>query len=724
MEKHIQDIERINQYINNALSEEERQAFHLQLTTDNDFKELYEEHLTFLGGLDRIQLKQEIQVARTAYHTSKWIKYIIIILGIIGLSVLVYSLVFTEDTSPLTTLESKEQIIIQKDSSENDKQMTAIEIAQTEDTIVSIISQKTQPDLAYNKSPIDFSSFYSKVKKSPQAFIVNTEKDTVITCKEGTILTIKANSFIDKKTGKTTQGRARLEVTEYYTLSDILMGNLTTMSNDKQLETGGMLFIEAFKSNAPLQLNNDMTIEFPTKNKKPGMQLFTGQETKNDINWIIENSSSVNPLIHDIADVPFAIVEEVPSFPECQGMNNQEKKECVSNVFNRIINRKFNADIFQDFSTNNRFRIFTLFAIDTTGNITNIKTRPSFPGIQEEVERVLALVPKLIPGEQRGQAVNVLYSLPISIQFDDTFDTSDRRVTQLDPIPTSIKFSQGDSTIVTGVNNTIYYDGRISAKKLEETLGELKEVLQNNDITIDQVFLDRFIDYKKRRLIRYQEINGSRYVFIRKAVLENPDSGFTTLATDSITRGGNVIRKRWDSTQVTNKQSIRVISRRPVQFRKPLLRDSTLRRDSTANGNNVITGSLINRQVSRRQNATYYLFKTSRLRWINCDRFIGYKGSKIRYKIKIKDHNNANVKVVFKNTRSILSGFPVDGSFDFGDIPKGEDITLVAIKIIDNQYHLAIKETNTRTTEALELNFKEYSIEDLKKELKKLNNML
>ncbi len=692
MEQYIQHIEYINQYISNSLSDKERQAFHQQLTTDSDFKEVYEDHLAFLGGIQRVALKQEIQTARKEYIKAKWIKYISIGIGVIGLSALVYSLFFAQAKTPTitnrTTQESVTQIefignntdtITTKAIKASAKHINTPTLVQTDTTTIktkttlkqfntSISSQEETTVLTTLNQGNGLEQFYNTVKKSPQTFLINTLKDTVIKCKEGTILRLKANSFVNKKTGDVLKGEARLEVTEYYTLSDILLGNLSTKSDDRLLETGGMLFLKAYSSENLLELNKKMTIEIPVENKKEDMQLFMGQETQQGINWIINTSED----IEEITNIPFAIIDEVPSYPECQNMTNEDTKICVSKVFQRIINRHFNSDLFQDFSTGNILRIFTSFTIDTNGDIINITSRPDFPGIQEEVERVLALMPRLSPGRQRGRVANVLYSLPITIRLDVTESNRSRNQTNRD----SVSYKNTITKQPTIVYDTIFYGGRT-------TIEDIKEILHNNNADVDSTFIDRYQNYKKKRLIQERKINGEPYVFIRKAILEDPNSGFTILPTDSITRGGNVIRKRWNNTQIPDRQFARLIPRQP--------------------------------------NATNYLFTASRLGWINCDRFIRNKGPKIKYKIKIKDSNGADVKMVFKNRRSILQGRAIFDSFNFGDIPKGEDVTLVAIKVIDNQYQLAIKDVNTENLKEFEFDFKEYTFEDIQQELKKLN---
>jgi len=68
-----------------------------------------------------------------------------------------------------------------------------------------------------------------------------------------------------------------------------------------------------------------------------------------------------------------------------------------------------------------------------------------------------------------------------------------------------------------------------------------------------------------------------------------------------------------------------------------------------------------------------------------------------------------------------MSSFPTNDKHAFTKIPKGEKITIVAIKNIDNKPHLAIKETVTSTQTETDFTFQPITMESLKNEMKKLD---
>lgn len=117
-------------------------------------------------------------------------------------------------------------------------------------------------------------------------------------------------------------------------------------------------------------------------------------------------------------DVPFAIIEDVPVFPGCKG-SKAELKECLQDKIAKHVNSKFNADLASDLGlTPGIKKIFVMFKIDKTGNITDVQARAPHKRLEAEAIRVVESLPKMIPGKQRGRPVGVKYSLPIAFKVE------------------------------------------------------------------------------------------------------------------------------------------------------------------------------------------------------------------------------------------------------------------------------------------------------------------
>lgn len=123
-------------------------------------------------------------------------------------------------------------------------------------------------------------AFYKALEKPAQEFVINTSRDTTIIGSDGTRLTIPAQAFGTHKK-PLVNGNVQIVLREYYTYEDILSARLTTTSGDLQLESGGMVCIDAFADGekAGLKTGKRIKMEMPTTSYNEEMQLFSGVRT-------------------------------------------------------------------------------------------------------------------------------------------------------------------------------------------------------------------------------------------------------------------------------------------------------------------------------------------------------------------------------------------------------------------------------------------------------------
>jgi len=115
--------------------------------------------------------------------------------------------------------------------------------------------------------------------------------------------------------------------------------------------------------------------------------------------------------------VPFSRIEKVPVYPGCERKKtNDEKRKCMSKKITKLINKKFNAGIANDYGISGLLKIHTQFTVDKEGNITDIRVRGPHPALEKEAKRVINKIPHMKPGYQRDTPVGVIYTLPI--KFD------------------------------------------------------------------------------------------------------------------------------------------------------------------------------------------------------------------------------------------------------------------------------------------------------------------
>ena len=121
-----------------------------------------------------------------------------------------------------------------------------------------------------------------------------------------------------------------------------------------------------------------------------------------------------------IPDVPYAVVEQVPTYPGCEELaGNQAKKDCMSSRISEFVNKNFNTELGKKLGLTGINKIYVQFKIDANGNVQFMGARAPRPELEKEAERVVNLLPHMSPGIQRGKPVNVLYALPIVFQVQE-----------------------------------------------------------------------------------------------------------------------------------------------------------------------------------------------------------------------------------------------------------------------------------------------------------------
>ncbi len=115
--------------------------------------------------------------------------------------------------------------------------------------------------------------------------------------------------------------------------------------------------------------------------------------------------------------VPFAVIENVPIFPGCEGAkNNDERKKCFQDMIQEHVRKEFTYPQ-SALELGIKGRVFVQFEINSKGFISGIRTRGPDKLLEKEAARIIASLPKMKPGMQRGQAVKVPYSIPINFMI-------------------------------------------------------------------------------------------------------------------------------------------------------------------------------------------------------------------------------------------------------------------------------------------------------------------
>ena len=138
------------------------------------------------------------------------------------------------------------------------------------------------------------------------------------------------------------------------------------------------------------------------------------ESTETDEEEIIEVVEVIEE--YEDIDVPFAVIEDVPIFPGCERVNKSERRNCFQDQMNRHIKRNFRyPEIAQEMGIQGR--VYVNFIISKNGSITNIRMRGPDKNLEKEAERIIAKLPRMTPGKQRGRPVRVPFSIPITFRL-------------------------------------------------------------------------------------------------------------------------------------------------------------------------------------------------------------------------------------------------------------------------------------------------------------------
>ncbi|WP_405383888.1 energy transducer TonB [Maribacter sp. LLG6340-A2] len=107
-------------------------------------------------------------------------------------------------------------------------------------------------------------------------------------------------------------------------------------------------------------------------------------------------------------------IEEVPVFPGCE--NDKDKRACFNKMMQKHIKKNFRyPELAQEL--NQQGRVSTQFMINRDGSIGAIQKRGPHEILEKEAVRILSKLPKMSPGKQRGKAVPVSFSIPITFKL-------------------------------------------------------------------------------------------------------------------------------------------------------------------------------------------------------------------------------------------------------------------------------------------------------------------
>ena len=140
------------------------------------------------------------------------------------------------------------------------------------------------------------------------------------------------------------------------------------------------------------------------------------ESTETDQEEIIEVEEIEVVEDDDDIEVPFAIIEDIPIFPGCEKVSKKKQRDCFQEKINKHIRNNFRyPEIAQEMGI--KGRVYVSFIIGKDGKVIIVKPRGPDKNLEKEAQRIIERLPQMIPGKQRGKAVRVPYSIPITFRL-------------------------------------------------------------------------------------------------------------------------------------------------------------------------------------------------------------------------------------------------------------------------------------------------------------------
>ncbi len=124
-------------------------------------------------------------------------------------------------------------------------------------------------------------------------YCIDPTRDTVLNLTKGGRVIFQANTFANDWKCVTITAK------EAYKKSEIILANLSTSSNGRVLESGGMMILEARNSDGKeLQSQKEFIVQMPTTNFLDSMMIFNGDHDRDsNLNWILPQQTDWNSFI-------------------------------------------------------------------------------------------------------------------------------------------------------------------------------------------------------------------------------------------------------------------------------------------------------------------------------------------------------------------------------------------------------------------------------------------
>ncbi|GAB5416426.1 MAG: hypothetical protein Crog4KO_09870 [Crocinitomicaceae bacterium] len=337
MRPQLEQLARIDAYLNKTMNTAEVNAFEAEMQTNSAIQEAVETQQLLITAVNRRALMAHVTAAATPsmippregslLSKFKWP----IILSSLLIGTVISWFAITSDSEEVITNHEK----LHKTSQSNTQNVQADRTIRSNDNISEL-----QADFVYqasrttNTAPSNrrlFGGLETWVAPEVQQVIIDPSKEELVECNDGTLILVPEKAFADAD-GNPINELVTLEIIEALTMDKMVAYNLATMSNGEALQSDGMVYVQPTLNGTNLQLTEgkSLHIEIPTDNYDPNMKAWEGTaDGSGNLNW--ENPQEIENYLIPVSMasldfLPDGFREEVAATLPFKGYNSSTKQ--------------------------------------------------------------------------------------------------------------------------------------------------------------------------------------------------------------------------------------------------------------------------------------------------------------------------------------------------------------------------------------------------------------
>ncbi len=310
MRPELEQLARIDSYVNNTMNAADTAAFEAEMVTDASIKEAVETQSLLVTAVNRKALMAHVIAAtpptmsppRDGSSILSKFKWPIILSSVVVGAVISFFAFKGENPELRESHENLHSNIANKQNNladnEGHRGSRDADSNAPNDADFTFIPANTNVIPTTRR---EFGGLETWVAPELQQIIIDPTQDELIECKDGTVIFIPEDAFVDAN-GNVVEEAVTLEIIEALTMDKIVAYNLATMNGSNALKSGGMVYVQPKLNGTELDLaeGKSLHIEVPTDEYDSNMQAWQGVPDGNgNLNW--ENPQEIENYLIPVA---------------------------------------------------------------------------------------------------------------------------------------------------------------------------------------------------------------------------------------------------------------------------------------------------------------------------------------------------------------------------------------------------------------------------------------